>query len=107
MKFDSHYLMSPSAMTKIQDKIEKNVRFVIYRGSEIFGKSLDYEFFIFKNDNSFKFVDGEYYEKVTFNYDISLKEKIKNTIFRPCYLHYKRIQYFKFDSGYMAKELYK
>ncbi|PTS74398.1 hypothetical protein DBR07_17415, partial [Aeromonas sp. HMWF036] len=54
---------------------------------------LSFERYVFKNDGSFNFVDGEYYEELKFDYKLSKLEQYRSTIFTPCFIHFKRIRY--------------
>ncbi|WP_413516852.1 glycosyltransferase family 2 protein [Photobacterium phosphoreum] len=109
MKFDANCIMLPSAIKNIQKKIRKEPYYLIYRGAEIYGKRLNFEAYIFKNDNSFDFFDGTFYEYIKFNNRIKFLDKIKCYIFRPCFIHIKRINYIYFihSEGMSVKELYK
>ncbi|PSB76999.1 hypothetical protein FD722_17505 [Photobacterium damselae subsp. damselae] len=108
MKVDCHYIFTLKGLEVIQKKIKIKPRFLNYRGVEIFGKKLSFETFLYKNDNNFKYVDSDFYEKLTFKYKISLYEKVKNTIFFPIYIHVKRLSFVKIkNSSVIIKELYK
>lgn len=93
MKADAHLLYTPSALIKIQNLMRKNKRVIIFRGVEVYGMKLSFERYVFKNDGSFNFVDGEYYEELKFDYKLSKLEQYRSTIFTPCFIHFKRIRY--------------
>lgn len=93
MKADAHLLYTPSALIKIQNLMRKGKRVIIFKGVEIYGMKLSFERYVFKNDNSFHFVDGEYYEELKFDYKLSKFEQYCSTIFTPCFIHFKRIRY--------------
>lgn len=108
MKVDSHLIFSVRGLFEIQKKLSILPRFIIYRGVEAFGKKMSFEFYLFKNDTSFTFLDGKFYEKLTFSYKINFFEKFKNTIFEPVYIHVKRLTYLKLPvKSNIAEYLYK
>ncbi|HIF9351674.1 TPA: glycosyltransferase [Photobacterium damselae] len=96
MKFDANCILIPSSIKIIQKRIKYNPKYIIFRGIELYGKRLSYEAYIFKNNGSFSFFDGEKYEYVKFNFNLSLIEKLKCYIFRPVFIHIKRINYIYF-----------
>lgn len=108
MKVDSHLIFTFSGLKKIQKKLSKKPRFIMYRGVEIFGKSLSYEIYIYKNDGMFRYVDGEQYECLKFDEEPTLLERITNRIIEPVFIHVKRLSYVVIDaSSDLARELYK
>lgn len=107
MKVDSHAIFFPKGLLKIQKKLLNNPNFIMYRGIEVFGKKLSYEPFIFKNDNNYKFIDDEEYERLIFSYRINVMDKILNSIFEPTYVHVKRLSYIMYSlKKNMAESLY-
>ncbi|HIF9319184.1 glycosyltransferase [Photobacterium damselae] len=108
MKCDAHLIYLPSALRKIQKKLESGRRVIIYKGIEIFGMKLSFERYIFKNDNSFMYRDGDLYEELVFDYNLSKLEQIKSMIFSPCFIHIKRLQYINnIGSKNLVEQLYK
>lgn len=108
MKCDAHLLYNPKSLISIQSNLSRDPKVVIFRGVELFGLRLPFERYIFKNDGGFSYDDGEFYEKLNFNYKLSKVEQFKSTIFKPVFVHYKRAFYSKMnDSITMAKQLYK
>lgn len=93
MKADAHLLYTPLALKKIQQKIKEGRRVIIFRGVEIYGMKLSFERYIFKNDSSFQFIDGDLYEELHFDYKMSKWEQFRSTIITPCFIHFKRIRY--------------
>ncbi|MEC6822484.1 glycosyltransferase [Photobacterium piscicola] len=93
MKCDAHLIYTPVALIKIQKKLNKKRRVIIFKGVEIYGYGLSRERYIFKNDNAYTFVDGEFYEELKFDYKLSKIEQLLSTIFIPCFIHIKRIRY--------------
>lgn len=93
MKADAHLLYTPLALEKIQNKLRKGRRVIIFKGIELYGMKLSFERYIFKNDASYSFVDGESYEELRFNYKLSKWEQFRSTIMTPCFIHFKRIRY--------------
>lgn len=93
MKADAHLLYTPLALEKIQNKLRKGRRVIIFKGIELYGMKLSFERYIFKNDESYSFVDGESYEELRFNYKLSKWEQFRSTIMTPCFIHFKRIRY--------------
>ncbi|ENM5736059.1 glycosyltransferase [Vibrio mimicus] len=108
MKVDSHLIFTFSGLKKIQKKLSKKPRFIMYRGVEIFGKSLSYEIYIYKNDGGFRYIDGEQYECLKFDEEPTLLERITNRIIEPIFIHVKRLSYVVIDvNNDLARELYK
>ncbi|MCR9412734.1 hypothetical protein NB471_09180, partial [Vibrio alginolyticus] len=63
---------------------------------------------IFKNDSSFKFVDGKYYEELKFDYKLSKWEQIRSTIITPCFIHFKRVRYINnLGEANLVEKIYK
>ena len=93
MKADAHLLYTPLGLKRIQDKLKEGRRVIIFKGVEIYGMKLSFERYVFKNDSSFKFVDGRYYEELKFDYKLSKWEQIRSTIITPCFIHFKRVRY--------------
>lgn len=106
MKCDAHLIYLPSALSVIQKKLSAFPRVLMLRGQEIYGMKLSFEKYIFKNDNNFRYEDGEQYEELKFNFEMSLLEKIRNTIFNPSFIHFKRIKYVCMRTDNPVKELY-
>lgn len=108
MKADAHLLYTPLALRKIQNKLKKGNRVIIFRGVELYGMKLSFERYIFKNDSSFKYIDGKLYEELKFNYNISKWEQLRSTIITPCFIHFKRIRYItNLDSNNLVESIYK
>lgn len=93
MKADAHLLYTPSGLRKIQNKLRDGRRVVIFKGVELYGMKLSFERYVFKNDSSFRYVDGDFYEELRFNYKLSKWEQIRSTIITPCFIHFKRVRY--------------
>ncbi|ENM3742947.1 glycosyltransferase [Vibrio cholerae] len=93
MKADAHLIYTPSGLRKIQNKLRDGRRVVIFKGVELYGMKLSFERYVFKNDSSFRYVDGDFYEELRFNYKLSKWEQIRSTIITPCFIHFKRVRY--------------
>ncbi|NBM67309.1 MULTISPECIES: glycosyltransferase [Proteus] len=108
MKADAHLLYTPLALKKIQSKLKKKIRVIIFKGIELYGMKLSFERYIFKNDSSFRFVDGKMYEELQFDYKLSKWEQFRSTIITPCFIHFKRIRYINnLDSTNIVEKIYK
>lgn len=107
MKCDAHLIYTPQSLVKIQKKIKEKRRVIIFRGVELYGMKLSYERYIFKNDNSFKYIDGDCYEELVFDYKLSKREQICSTILTPCFIHVKRSCYINYlGSDSLVNKLY-
>ncbi|MGL6308667.1 glycosyltransferase family 2 protein [Aeromonas veronii] len=108
MKADAHLLYVPKALIKIQDMLKKNKRVIIFRGVEVYGMKLSFERYIFKNDGTYSFVDGIFYEELKFNYRLSKLEQLLSTVFMPCFIHFKRLRYISMlGANDLVEKLYK
>ncbi len=108
MKADAHLLYVPKALLKIQKMLKKNKRVIIFKGVEIYGMKLSFERYIFRNDGTYSFSDGEFYEELKFNYSLSKLEQFLSTIFMPCFVHFKRLRYISMlGSSNLVEKLYK
>ncbi|WP_272688178.1 glycosyltransferase [Providencia sp. PROV063] len=108
MKADAHLLYTPLALKKIQCKLKQGKRVIIFKGVELYGMKLSFERYVFKNDSSFTFADGNLYEELRFNYKLSKWEQFRSTIFTPCFIHFKRIRYINdLNSHNLVENLYK
>ena len=108
MKCDAHLLYNPKGLLAIQAKIAKQPKVIIFRGVELYGLRLPLEWYIFRNDRSFNYTDGEFWEQVNFDFKLSMLEKFQCTIFTPLFLHYKRVVYAKMDNTQsLIAQLYK
>lgn len=108
MKADAHLLYTPIGLKKIQQKLKKGRRVIIFKGVELYGMKLSFERYVFKNDSSFRFVDGELYEELVFNYKLSKWEQLRSTIITPCFIHFKRVRYINsVGSANLVKNIYK
>ena len=99
MKCDAHLIYNPSFYFKVQKMLEQNRRVIIFRGIELYGKSLPFERYIFKNNNEFYYKDGSFYEELIFKYKLSKIEQFKSTIINPSFIHYKRLNYIYIDTA--------
>ncbi|WP_283392569.1 glycosyltransferase [Photobacterium phosphoreum] len=107
MKCDAHLIYTPQSLVKIQKKLKEKRRVIIFRGVELYGMKLSYERYIFKNDNSFKYIDGDCYEELVFDYKLSKIEQIRSTILTPCFIHVKRSCYINYiGSDCLVNKLY-
>ncbi|WP_370558711.1 glycosyltransferase family 2 protein [Edwardsiella tarda] len=104
MKFDAHCMLLPSAIDKLQKEIMKSIDGVIFRGVEVYGKSLSMELYLYKKCLGFKYCDGDYYEMLQWDRGINVKR-----IRYPLFIHMKRLVYAKhlFCDGNVIAEKYK
>ncbi|ENM5780320.1 glycosyltransferase [Vibrio mimicus] len=94
MKVDAHLIYLPKSLYLIQRKLESGRRdFLKYRGQEIYGPIMGYEFYIYNRKLGVSFVDGKNFEIINFNRKISVLEKFFNTIYSPVFIHIKRLGY--------------
>lgn len=108
IKADAHLLYTPLALQKIQNKLRKGRRVIIFKGVELYGMKLSFERYIFKNDSSFRFIDGKLYEELQFDYKLSKWEQFRSTIITPCFIHFKRIRYINdLGSSNLVEKIYK
>ncbi|MCG9674491.1 glycosyltransferase [Vibrio chagasii] len=111
MKCDAHYVFTPRALDKIQRKLRNGPNILRFRGSEIFGRTLSLEPFIFKRTINYKFVDDIHFEVLQFERPVRKTEFLRSTIIEPCFLHLKRLSYSKYINldvkDKVTKALYK
>ena len=108
MKADSHLIYTFNGLKKIQKKLKRNPRFIMFKGVEIFGKNLASEIYIFKQDGNYVYVDGDNYEDLKFNKTPTFFERITNRIIEPVFIHHKRLSYVFINAKEnLANELYK
>ncbi|WP_039987531.1 glycosyltransferase family 2 protein [Vibrio owensii] len=93
MKVDAHLIYLPSIIPVIQKKLERKPKIVKYGGRELYGLTLGLETYIFRKDLGVYFEDEMEYEVIHFNQKISKSEKLKSYIFKPAFIHIKRLAY--------------
>lgn len=89
MKCDAHVVFTPQGIKAIRDALVSRPKNIRFTGMEIFGKSLNYEPSLFKNDDNYKFVDLDEWEKLLFEDDNG------TLIDTPVFIHLKRLSYIK------------
>lgn len=106
LKCDAHCIYVPCELINIQKVLKKKPKVIYYRGCEIYGKKLNFEPYIFRKDSGYEYVDDLKYEKLIIK-DVFLN-KIKYCIFRPAFIHVKRISYISMiNKKKCVSELYK
>ncbi|PSW42963.1 hypothetical protein C0W40_14160 [Photobacterium leiognathi subsp. mandapamensis] len=107
IKCDAHCIYFPAEIKKIQKMLSRNPKVIYFRGCEIYGKKLNFEPYIFRSDSGYEYVDDNEYERLII--EDSILNKIKYSIFRPVFIHIKRVSYITMikDINRSVSRLYK
>ncbi|HDM8070130.1 glycosyltransferase [Vibrio harveyi] len=95
MKWDAHAIMLVNGVNSIQKLLKKGPDSITFRGLEFYGKRMDYEMRIYKQELGLTYYDDELFEMIDFKNKPSSSIS-RSYIKRPAYLHLKRLSYAKF-----------
>ena len=88
-KMDSHKIMTPFGINKIQESLRDCPDILYFNGDELYGRPLGKEPYIYKRALQLKYEDGENWEYL----EVVDKKKFRTKVLGCLFLHIKSIQY--------------